>query len=172
MPLQPSHRDDRYLQELTTLGVLDQQLIQDLLMLDFPRPVRSDDRCSLLAFVPDLKPADRTKDKIRDALIDALKDETPAANSPAAQLLKHLEANKSGKPVAHATTLSTYSGKCNARDSKSMVRDALKLRSLQRKVAYNEVEDANEGVHPFLVFEFQATMPADDVRVTDSAAAD
>jgi hypothetical protein len=172
MALEPSHEDESYLNALAQLGVLDQQLIQDVLMVDFTRPVMSDDRCALLGLVPDLTPANRKAAKIRDALIDAIQAESPAAGSPAAQLLLHLEANKAGTPRQHGTTLSTYAAKCQARDSKSMLRDALKLRSLQRKVAYNEVEDANEGVHPFLVFEFQPSMPADDVSVTDSAAPD
>jgi hypothetical protein len=104
MVLEPSHEDESYLGQLVALGVLDQQLIQDVLMVDFTRPVLSDDRCGLLALVPDLAPEDRKVAQIRDALIGALDADSPAAGSPAAQLLSHLNANKAGTPVKTTTS--------------------------------------------------------------------
>ncbi|MBA2538594.1 MAG: hypothetical protein H0V17_03080 [Deltaproteobacteria bacterium] len=176
MVLEPSHEDESYLNELVALKVLDQQLIQDVVMVDFTRPVLSDDRCALLAFVPDLAPADRKLTKIRDAIIKAVEAEEPAAGSPAAQLLAHLEATKSGKPVDHSATLTKYSEKCEARTAPTMLRDALKLRSLHRQLVFGadgKLDDADGvGLRPYAVFEFEATMPTDDVEVTTSAAAD
>ncbi len=176
MVLEPSHEDESYLNELISLKVLDQQLVSDVLMVDFTRPVLSDDRCGLLSFVPDLAPADRKTVKLRDAIIKELERNAPAAGSPAAQLLAHLQATKTSKPKDHAATLTAYGAKCEARDSKSMVRDALKLRSLQRQVVFandGKADDASgAGLHPYSVFEFEGTMPADNVRITASAAAD
>ncbi len=176
MALEPSHEDESYLNQLVSIGVLDQQLIQDVLMVDFTRPVMSDDRCGLLSLVPDLTPTNRTPAKIRDALIDALGAESPAAGSPAAQLLSHLTANKAGTPKNHTQTLSDYSTACSARPAKEMIRDGLKLRSLQKQVAFSgdgKLDTANgTGVHPFLVFEFAQTMPADNVGISSTAAVD
>lgn len=176
MSFETSHEDESYLAELVKLGVLDDQLIKDVLMVDFTRPVLSDDRCALLSLVPDLDPADRKKAKIRDALITAIEAAKPAAGSPGAQLLAHLKANKSSKPVDHQAKLTAYSTACQARDAKSLVRDALKLRSLQRQVAFSADGKADTadgaGLHPFLVFEFPQTMAEDNVRISSSAAAD
>jgi hypothetical protein len=176
MVLERSHEDESYLNELVSLGVIDQALISDVLMVDFTRPVLSDDRCGLLSFVPDLAPADRKKAKVRDAIIKELEKETPVAGSPAAQLLAHLKASKAGTSKDHAATLAAYGAKCEARDSKSMVRDALKLRSLQRQTVFGndgKADDASgAGLHPYSVFEFEGTMPADAVRITANAAAD
>ncbi len=176
MVLERSHEDESYLNELVTAKVIDQQLISDVLMVDFTRPVLSDDRCGLLSFVPDLAPADRKATKIRDAIIAELQKNEPAAGSPAAQLLAHLKASKSGTPKDHDATMAAYGTKCEARDSKSMVRDALKLRSLQRGIVFaadGKADDSSgSGVHPYSVFEFEGTMPTDDVRIVSNAAAD
>lgn len=176
MVIEPSHEDESYLNQLVQLGVLDQQLIQDVLMVDFTRPVLSDDRCGLLSLVPDIKPDDRKPAKIRDAIIDAVKAESPAAGSPAAVLLANLEANKAGTPKNHSDTLQKYSTACSARDAKQVLRDALKLRSLGRKAVYSQDgsldSNAGAGVHPYSVFEFEASMPADNVSVESSASPD
>jgi hypothetical protein len=176
MVVEPSHEDESYLNALIALKVLDQQLVQDVLMVDFTRPVFSDDRCALLQFVPDLDPSDRTPAKIRDAIIKGVNDESPAAGSAAAQLLKHLQANKAGMAINHQDTLAKYSSACQSRAGKDIARDGLKLRSLQRQVAFSgdgKVDDADgAGVHPFLVFEFDQTMPTDNVGIRSSAAAD
>lgn len=176
MVLERSHEDESYLNELVGLKVLDQQLIADVLMVDFTRSVLSDDRCGLLSFVPDLAPADRKAAKIRDAIIKELEKEAPAANSPGAQLLAHLEANKAGTPKDHDKTITAFGEKCEARTAPTMVRDALKLRALQRGVVFGgdgKADDAGgAGVHPYSVFEFEGTMPTDDVRITSNAAAD
>jgi hypothetical protein len=176
MVVERSHEDESYLNELVELKVLDQQLIADVLMVDFTRPTLSDDRCGLLSFVPDLAPADRKAAKIRDAIIKELEKEEPAANSPGAQLLAHLKASKAGTPKDHDKTINELGAKCEARTAATMVRDALKLRSLQRAVVFGgdgKADDASgAGVHPYLVFEFEGTMPTDDVRITSNAAAD
>ena len=66
--------------------------------------------------------------------------------------------------------------KCQARDAKSMVRDALKLRSLQRQLVFGgdgKLDEASgPGLRPYSVFEFEQTMPSDNVTVTETAAPD
>jgi len=175
MVLEPSHEDESYLGQLIALGVLDQQLVQDVMMVDFTRAVLSDDRCGLLSLVPDLAPADRTVGKIRDALIKAIEVDAPASGSPAAQLLGHLKANKAGTPVNHSDTLSRYAAACGARDQKATLNDALKLRSLQKQLVFaddGKLDDAGAvGLHPFSVFEFAQTMPADNVSVSSASVA-
>ena len=176
MVIEPSHEDESYLNQLVQLGVLDQQLIQDVLMVDFTRPVLSDDRCGLLTLVPDIKPDDRKPAKIRDAILDAVKAESPAAGSAAAQLVANLEANKAGTPVNHSNTLQKYSAACAARPATDVLRDALKMRSLERKTVFSQDgaldTNAGAGVHPYSVFEFEASMPADNVSISSGASID
>ncbi|MBX3162674.1 MAG: hypothetical protein KF773_42325 [Deltaproteobacteria bacterium] len=172
MTLEPSHEDEAYINALVAAGILDQNLVRDILMVDFTRPVLSDDRCGLLSFVPDLEPGDRKAAQIRDAILGALEREQPAAGSPGAQLLAHLKANQGGTPVDHRKTLQTYSSKCQARDAKQMVRDGLRLRSLHTQVVFGEVDARGSDVHAMSVFEFPNTMPRDNVRVVANAAAD
>ena len=176
MVLEPSHEDQSYINQLVALGVLDAGFVKDVLMVDFTRPVLSDDRCALLSLVPDVAPADRKVAKIRDALIAAITAETPVAGSPAAQLLVHLNASKAGTPVNFATAITRYATACNARTAPSMVRDALKLRSLERQLVFSQDgkldDEDGVGLHPFLVFEFEGTMPTDNVSVSGNPAAD
>jgi hypothetical protein len=47
-----SKADITYVNELKSRGVVDDELIQDVLAIDFTRPVFSDARCSLLEFAP------------------------------------------------------------------------------------------------------------------------
>jgi hypothetical protein len=172
MSLEPSHEDEAYITALIAKGVLDQALVHDILMVDFTRPVMSDDRCGLLSFVPDLEPADRKPAKLRDAILAALDAEKPGAGSPGAQLLAHLKANKAGTAVDHQKTLQTYATKCQARDAKQMVRDALRLRSLHTQVMFGEADASGSDVHQLLVFEFPNTTTRDNVRIVANAAAD
>jgi hypothetical protein len=165
--IEPSHEDEVYIKALITKGVIDQKFVEDVLMVDFTRPTMSNDRCDLLSFVPDLEPADRKPAKIKDALVAALEAEKPGAGSPAAQLLTHLKGT-----VNHQTTLSNFSAKCEARSAPEMIRDALRLRSMQTQVVYGEVEGGGSDVHTNSVFEFPSSMPRDGVRVTDDPAAD
>jgi hypothetical protein len=141
-------------------------------MVDFTRPALSDDRCGLLALVPDLPPAERRAGPIRDAVLAAARATKPAAGSPAAELVRHLEAGKT-KPIDHIDTLSRYQQACQARPGADVTRDGLKLRSLQRQLVFGEdgkLDDAGgAGLHPYLVFEFAQTMPVDRVKVGPSA---
>jgi hypothetical protein len=174
MALEPSHEDTTYLGALIKLGKLDDQFIQDVQMVDFTRPVLSDDRCGLLAKVPDLAPADRTVGEIRRAIIRELR--TPDEGTPAAQLLKHLKASDENKPIDHSVAQRAYAAACDQRDPTDVLRDGLKLRSLERQLVFpkdGKLDDANGvGLHPYKVFEFEATMPVDNVLESSTARPD
>ncbi len=181
--IERSHEDSDFVDKLVAAGIIDDGFRADVLMVDFTRPVFSDDRCDLLQFAPDLTPGDRTADKIRDGFIANLA--AADQDSPAGQLKKHLEARAAGSPVDHGATLKTFVAACQARQSSETITvdggsvsafhaDVMKLRSLQRKIAFRDgVLDTLKGSaqHPFKVFEFDDTLPADAIAVSTSAAA-
>ncbi|HUS65648.1 MAG TPA: hypothetical protein VMZ28_13955 [Kofleriaceae bacterium] len=181
--IERSHEDNDYVDKLVAAGIIDDDFRADVLMVDFTRPVFSDERCDLLQFAPDLAPDDRTPEKIRDGFIANLAGED--ADTAAGLLRAHLEARAAGAPFDHSATLDTFVGACQARQSSEKVSvpggdvsgfhaDVIKLRSLQRKIAFRDgVLDTLEGsaAHPFKVFEFDDTLPADDISVSTSAAA-
>jgi len=47
-----AHIDDDYVESLVERGVIDQPFVKDVLMVDFTRPIFSDERCALLDFAP------------------------------------------------------------------------------------------------------------------------
>jgi hypothetical protein len=141
MQVTRSHEDESYVDQLVALGVIDQGFVHDVMMVDFTRPALSDDRCRLLGLIPDLDPVERKPDQIRDAVISAIEASGPDLGSPAAQLLRHLKARQAGTPSNHFNTLSAYATACRSRDSAAMLRDVLKMRSLQRQVVY--ADDGN-----------------------------
>lgn len=181
--IERSHEDSDFVDKLVAAGIIDDGFRQDVLMVDFTRPVFSDDRCDLLELAPDLTPEDRTPEKIRDGFIANLAGEDD--DSPAGQLKKHLEARAAGSPADHGATLKTFVAACKARQSSETVTagdgtvsafhaDVIKLRALHRKIAFRDgVLDTLKGSaqHPFKVFEFDDTLPADDIAVSTSAAA-
>ncbi len=151
-----SHADNNFLQQLKTAGILDDDLLKDVLMVDFTRPVFSSDRCSLLSFVPALEGADITAAKIRDGLIANLEAESPVEGSAGAVLLANLKTT--GDDAAHTAKLDAFTNACKALGSKPLVENALQITSLNRQTA--------RGMQ---VFEFAATMPSDNLSVDDGA---
>ena len=105
-----------------------------------------------------------------------LSEESLTVTPAAARLLAHLAASQAGTPLNHAATISKYATACNARTAPSLVRDALKLRSLSRQLVFSRDgkldSESGLGLHPFSVFEFDNGMPSDNVSVSASAAAD
>jgi hypothetical protein len=176
-----SVEDTNYVQQLIAAKIIDAGFRDDVLMVDFTRPVFSDDRCDLLKFAPDLKPADRTAAKIAAGFLTKLKSAEPG--TPAGQLKAHLQARKDGEAFDHPETQQAFASACLARQSGEKISigsskvsafhaDALKLRSLGRHIAFADgVADGLKGsaAHPFKVFEFDDTMANDDVDVTTSA---
>ena len=181
--IERSHEDQDYVEQLIDAGIIDDGFRTDVLMVDFTRPTFSDQRCDLLELAPDLAPADRTAENIRDGFLANLADADE--DSPAGQLKKHLEARAAGAAADHGTTLQTFVAACKARQSSETVTagdgtvsafhaDVMKLRSLHRKLVFRDGElDSADGSaqHPFKVFEFPDTLPADEISVSTSAAA-
>jgi hypothetical protein len=154
--IERSHADTNFIQQLKTAGILDDDLMKDVLMVDFTRPVFSSDRCALLSFVPDLEGADLTAQKIREGLINNLEAEAPTANSPGGVLLANLKATDDA--TAHNTKIDAFTNACKGLGSKQLVENALTITSLNRATA--------RGLQ---VFEFAATMPGDDLNVNENA---
>ena len=181
--IERSHEDSDYVDKLVAAGIIDDGFRADVLMVDFTRPVFSNDRCDLLEFAPDLAPDDRTAEKIRDGFIANLA--SADEDSPAGQLKKHLEARAAGSPADHGDTLKGFVAACKSRQSSETITagdgtvsafhaDVMKLRALQRKIATSDgVLDTIRGSaqHAFKVFEFPDTLPADEIAVSTSAAA-
>ncbi len=154
--LERSHADTNFLQQLKTAGIIDDDLMKDVLMVDFTRPVFSSDRCGLLSFVPDLEGEDITAAKIREGLIANLSAESPAAGSPGAVLLTNLQT--ADDATAHNAKIDAFTNACKALGSKPLVENALQITSLNRQLA--------RGLP---VFEFAATMPSDNLSVNQDA---
>ena len=185
--IERSHEDIDYIAKLVAEKIIDKELVIDVLMVDFTRPVFSDDRCDLLSFAPDLAPSQRTAAQIRDGLLANL--ESAPDGSPAAQLRDHLQARKDDEPFDHAASIGAFMTACKDRASNDQFAssdedledllgvnefhiDALKQRALHRKLVMidGELDDANGSAqHPFTVFEFEDTLPADELDVTSSA---
>jgi hypothetical protein len=147
--IERAHADNNYVDALKAAGILDDELIKDVLMVDFTRPVFSDDRCGLLQFVPGIPNDELDPQRIRDGLIANLQSAGAAAGTPAGELLANLEATG-----GHDDKVNAFTAACTATDKKTMVENALKVTSLNRNLARR-----------LPVFEFPQTMPIDDLNV-------
>ncbi len=154
--LERSHGDNNYVQQLKAAGVIDDDLMKDVLMVDFTRPLFSSDRCGLLSFVPNMAVEDLTAAKVREALVAALEAESPTATSAGGVLLANLKTTDDA--AAHAAKVDAFTNACKALGSKPLVENALKITSLNRTQA--------RGLP---VFEFEATMPQDNLTVDQDA---
>ena len=154
--LERSHADNDYVNQLKAAGILDDDLIKDVLMVDFTRHVFSDDRCGLLSLAPELAKEGLKADQIRDALISALENESPAAGSPGAVLLANLK--DKADAATHGQKVDAFTNACKALGSRPFVENALAITSLNRNKA-----------RQLPVFEFEATMPVDNLN-TDADA--
>lgn len=147
--------DIDYVNKLKTNNAVDSNFIQDVLIIDFTRPIFSRERCDLLSFAPDLPADKRDAASIRQGFIDNLKAKAPAAGSAAAQLLANLE-NASDED-AHRKKLDDFSAACKARPKKEFLVDVLKVASLNRNLA--------RGLQ---LFEFPEALPTDNQKVPEN----
>lgn len=145
--IERSHVDDDYVGKLKNAGIVDDELIKDVLLVDFTRHVFSEDRCGLLEFAPVLASDDLSPEAIRDGFLANLG--TPAAGTPAAELRNNLLAEG-----GHSEKVDAFTSACEALEGATFVTNALTVTSLNRTIA--------RGLH---VFEFPATMPDDDLDV-------
>jgi hypothetical protein len=162
----PSDADDDYIDTLIDAGIIDNELAEDVLAVDFTRAVFSDDRCDLVNFVPNIPSDELSPESVRTAILAELGD--PAPGTPAAELKNNL-ANLDDDIRAR---VSAFSDACNERadteqlsftdkDGKaqtmevsSMLRDFMRVVSLNRDAARN-----------LPVIEFPMVYPSDDQNV-------
>lgn len=167
-----AHADNDFVEKLESAGIVDENFIKDVLMVDFTRPVFSDARCELLQFAPevDLTPAGVSSDaanaasnnaaannvsaalvdQIRDGFIANLQAADLAEGSAAAQFLAHLENAEDD----HDAKVTSFVDACKARDGQEFMTDAVKVAVAYRNVATR-----------LPVFEFPATMPQATMNV-------
>jgi len=150
-PMAFPHRssiDSDYVQQLIQLGILDDELAKDVVLVDFTRPIFSDDRCALLDSVPSIPVAELTAAKLKEGLLANLG--SAPAGSPQAELKKNLEATG-----GQDTVVQKFTDACAARPQKDFLTDILRVLSLLRDTARTRQ-----------VMEFAETMPDDNLRVS------
>ncbi len=151
-----AHADNDYVNQLKAAGIIDDDFIKDVVMVDFTRPVFSADRCGLLTLAPKLAGADLNAAKLRDSFVSALEAETPAAGSPAAQLLANLKTTDDA--MAHVAKVDAFVNACKALGSRPFLENALAITSLNRNTA-----------RKLQIMEFPSTMPRDSQSVDADA---
>jgi hypothetical protein len=149
--IERSHADNDYVDKLEAAGIVDEEFIKDVLMVDFTRPIFSDERCELLEFAPVLASADLTPDKVRDGFLATLGN--PAAGSPAAELKNNLLTEGGSDAV-----VKVFTDACTALGSAPFIENALKVTSMNRATAAN-----------MRVFEFPQTIPTDNQSVASGS---
>lgn len=145
--IERSNVDNVYVDKLMAAGIVDEEFVKDVLLVDLTRPIFSDDRCALLDFAPVLSSDDFTAEKIKAGFLANLSSQ--AAGSPGAELRNNLLTEG-----GHTEAVKVFTDACDALESKTMVENALQITSLNRNIARN--------LH---VFEFPQAMPADDLSV-------
>jgi hypothetical protein len=145
--IERSHADNDYVDKLEAAGLVDDEFIKDVLMVDFTRPVFSDERCDLLEFAPVLASADQTVENIKEGFLQNLGN--PAAGTPAAELKNNLLTDGGSDTFVDAFTTA-----CTDLGSATFMGNALQITSLNRGIAGN-----------LRVFEFPQTMPTDNLTV-------
>jgi hypothetical protein len=156
-PMAFPHRssiDSDYVNQLIQLGILDDELAKDVALVDFTRPIFSDDRCGLLDSVPSIPVAELTAAKLKEGLLANLA--SASAGSPEAELKKNLEATG-----GHDTVVQTFTDACTARPQKDMLTDILKVMSVARDQA-----------RQLQVMEFPETMPDDSQSLAGGSRLD
>jgi len=140
--------DADYVQQLISKRVVSQEFVKDVLSVDFTRPIFSEDRCSLLDFVPSIPSSSLSGKALTEGMTANIG--TPAAGSPAAELLAQFKASGGWE-----SRVQTFTDACAARPQKDLLTDILKVTSLLR-------DQARERQ----VIEFEESMPDDNQSVS------
>jgi hypothetical protein len=133
-----------YESKLVAAGIVDEELLKDIAMVDFTRHIFSEDRCGLLEFAPDLSGDDLTADNIRNGFIANLGN--PAAGSPALELLANL--NTEG---GHQETADAFFAACQALEQGQALGNL-----------YDYVSQTRREAAKMHVMEFPQTQPTDN----------
>ncbi|HEU5058316.1 MAG TPA: hypothetical protein VFU21_17410 [Kofleriaceae bacterium] len=156
-PMAFPHRssiDSDYVNQLIQLGILDEELAKDVVLVDFTRPIFSDERCGLLDAVPSIPVAELTAAKLKEGLLANLS--SASEGSPEAELKKNLEATG-----GHDTAVQAFTDACAARPQKDMLTDVLKVMSAAR-----------DRARTLQVMEFPETMPDDNQSIAAASRLD
>ena len=132
-----------YQDKLVAAGIIDEEFLKDVLMVDFTRPIFSEDRCGLLEFAPNLSGEDLTADKIRAGFIANLG--SPAAGSPELEFLANL-----GADGGHQAAVDAFFGACEALDQSQAMGNL-----------YDYVSQLRRDARTHEVMEFPQTAPTD-----------
>jgi hypothetical protein len=144
--------DMDYGDKLKDAGIIDDDFIKDVLIIDFTRPLYSEIRCGLLGAMPQTLDVELNPANIKAAVIAAL--EGSEEGTPAAELLANL---KNEDPAAHDATVNTFIEACKARDKKAFLEDSV-LIAIQRR-------DLARGEFHHSLFEFPQAMPFAGIEV-------
>jgi hypothetical protein len=135
-----SYVDNQVIDALINQGILDQELVADVLAVDFTTPVFSAARASLIRYVPEK--AEDAND-LRQQLIAALQ-KAPPDDRAARELLANVT-DRTRTAAAHRQAASAYLAACaKAAESREIVIDWLKVASQRRR----EIEEAETARHP------------------------
>ena len=135
-----SYMDNQLIETLMKQGMLDEELVADVLAVDFTTPVFSPARASLMRFVPD-----KAKDaaELRDQLLAALKA-APPDDRAAQELLTNLT-DPTRTAAAHQQAATAYLAACvQAAASLEAVVDWLRVAAQHR----HELDTAETASHP------------------------
>ena len=135
-----SYIDNQMINTLLKQGILDEELVADVLAVDFTTPVFSPARAFLLRYVPDTA---KDAADLRHQLIAAL-EKAPPDDRAAQELLANLT-DSTRTAAAHRQAATAYLAACaRAADSLEAVVDWLKTAS-QRRLEITQAESAS---HP------------------------
>lgn len=163
--------DEDYIQKLINRGIIDQELVDDIRLIDFTRSLYSDERCELISFAESVseEAVSGGPEKIRDGLIEALTAEqlNEGRLKPAAGDLLTLLQETGTQP---STFINPFVDACESRtgrgDTGDMLSDYLEYEAQVRKRATSR--EAGESIEDpsFMQFRFPGvngfTMPIDE----------
>jgi hypothetical protein len=159
-----SYIDNRVIDTLITQGVLDNELVADVLAIDFTTPVYSRARASLIAYAPEQA---RDATDLRTQLVAALQ-QAPEQDQAARQLLANLT-DPARTAEAHRQAARAYLDACTRAASEfDTIVDWLTLASQRRR----ELEVAETARHPdgnIKEAGFRVIFPVDRLHPTPGA---
>ncbi len=135
-----SYIDNRVLDDLIARGVLDQELVADVLAVDLTMPVFSGDRASLIRFFP---AAAANADDLRTQLVAALKKAGPADAAARALLANITDPERTS--AAHRRTAAAFLASCQKAAATPGTIEGWLRHAHGQRAAINE---ADTGRHP------------------------
>ncbi len=129
--------------KMVQANLLSQEFITDLQMVDFTRPLFSDDRCSLLQFVPAVTVGMiKGSDNLGQALVKAVIAKLDAAASKSAAATAFLANLREEGDAGHQAKVKKLTDACNARamsEPLAFMKDVVKMVELMRQETENRL---------------------------------